>query len=67
MLINRIWGNENITEHLSTYEDWRIMFIRRPRLNFDGKYIDCLEKDYKYFEGVEAILLLLRIKAFDKF
>jgi len=35
----KIWGNENITEHLSTYEDWRIMFIRRPRLNFDGVYI----------------------------
>jgi F-box protein 9 len=35
----RIWGANNITNHLSTYSDWREMYLKRPRLNFDGVYI----------------------------
>jgi hypothetical protein len=35
----RIWGANNIANHLLTYSDWRTMYLNRPRLNFDGVYI----------------------------
>lgn len=39
-LFDRIWGANNINNYLSTYyDDWREMYLKRPRLNFDGVYI----------------------------
>lgn len=35
----KIWGENNIENCLKTYCDWREMFLKRPRLNFDGVYI----------------------------
>lgn len=37
--IERIWGENNINNYLSSYENWRTMYLQRPRLNFDGMYI----------------------------
>ncbi len=39
MFIKRIWGVNNINNVLPLYSSWRDMFLKRPRLNFDGVYI----------------------------
>ena len=32
----RVWGQNNVNNHLPMYIDWRNMYLSMPRLNFDG-------------------------------
>ena len=35
----KIWGQSNINNYLTSYSNWRNMFLTRPHLNYDGIYI----------------------------